>query len=255
MIRAVIFDLDGTLVQTETLKAESYGKASVELCPACASETEVTEAFKDVVGRSREEVSQTLMEKFKLTDAARERMNELDVDEPWEAFAETRMRIYENLLQDPTTLRSNRLAHNVDLLREVRREGYKTALATTSKREQTMHVLEVLGITDQFDFIGTADDVEHNKPDPDIYYFISRKLDVPTNACLAIEDSPPGVQAALSAGVWCIAVTTDFTRQAIHESKLLDAKWIVDDPKKLKEVFWQMIEERKKDKAESPKAA
>ena len=245
MIRAIIFDLDGTLVQTESLKAQSYGKASVELCPACASENEVTNAFKDVVGRSREEVSQELMERFKLTDTARERMDDLDVDEPWEAFAETRMRIYENILKDPQTLRSNRLAHNIHLLREVRRRGYKTALATTSKREPTMHVLEVLGIGDLFDFIATADDVDQNKPDPAIYNLISNKLDVPANQCLAIEDSPPGVQAALAAGASCIAVTTDFTREAIHDSKLLDERWIVDDPKELKDVFRRMIEEHK----------
>lgn len=245
MIRAVIFDLDGTLVQTEVLKAESYGKASVELCPACASEQEVTNAFKDVVGRSREEVAQTLMERFHLTEAARERMDDLDVDEPWEAFAETRMRIYENLLADPETLRSGRLAHNIDLLRQVRREGYKTALATTSTREPAMHILEVLGIVDQFDYIATADDVENNKPDPGIYHLLSDKLQVPTNQCLAIEDSPAGVQAALSSGAHCIAVTTDFTIKAIHESKLLDDRWIVDDPKKLREVFNQMIDEQK----------
>lgn len=251
MIRAIIFDLDGTLVQTEVLKAESYGKASVELCPACASEQEVTNAFKEVVGKSREEVSQTLMEKFKLTEAARERMDELDVDEPWEAFAETRLRIYENMLNDPDTLRSSRLAHNIDLLQKVRREGYKTALATTSKREPAMHILEVLGIVDQFDFIATDEDVEINKPDPGIYKLISEKLQVPVDECLAIEDSPAGVRSALSAGLWCIAVTTDFTIDAIHESKLLDDQWIVDDPKRLNEVFQKMIEERK----ESSRAA
>ena len=85
------------------------------------------------------------------------------------------------------------------------------------------------------------------KPDPEVYLLISGKLDVPPNECLAIEDSPPGVQAALAAGVWCIAVTTDFTREAIHESKLLDEKWIVDDPRTLDDAFKRMIEEREKE--------
>lgn len=53
MIRAMIFDLDGTLVQTERLKAISYAQAAVEHCPYALSEGEVEEAFKDVVGLSR----------------------------------------------------------------------------------------------------------------------------------------------------------------------------------------------------------
>ena len=48
-IRAAIFDLDGTLVQTEKLKALSYAKAAVELCPRQLTETELIEAFKEVV--------------------------------------------------------------------------------------------------------------------------------------------------------------------------------------------------------------
>ncbi len=255
MIKAVIFDLDGTLVQTETLKAASYGKASVELCPACGTEQEVTAAFKDVVGRSRREVSETLMKQFKLEDAARKRMQEMGVSEPWEAFAEMRMRIYDKMLADPNLIRSHQLAHNVDLLRHVRRQGYKTALATTSARDAALRVLEELGIVDEFDVIATADDVTNNKPDPEIYQLIFKKFEVSARESLAIEDSPAGVTAATASGAWCIAVTTEFTRDAIHESKLLDERWIVDDPKRLKEVFNLMIEERKADSGEDTKAA
>ena len=243
MIQAVIFDLDGTLVQTEQIKAASYGKASMELCPACATEKQVTQAFKDVVGRSREEVSETLMERFKLEDAARAHMAELDVDEPWEAFAETRMRIYEKMLDDPKLIRSHQLAHNIDLLRSVRKRHFKTAVATTSARDAVEKVLDELRITDQFDFIATGDDVKESKPDPEIYLLVINKLGVPAGECLAIEDSPPGVEAALAAGVHCIAVTNDYTRDAIHESKLLDTEWIVDDPRKLREVFDRMLEQ------------
>ena len=57
MIKAMVFDLDGTLVQTEKLKARSYAKAAVALCLYELDEDEVVEAFKDVVGRSRREVA------------------------------------------------------------------------------------------------------------------------------------------------------------------------------------------------------
>ncbi len=64
MIRAVIFDLNDTLVQTERLKAISYARAAVELCPHALQESQVVEMFKGVVGRSRREVAIALMEHF-----------------------------------------------------------------------------------------------------------------------------------------------------------------------------------------------
>ena len=66
MIRAMIFNLDGTLVQTERLKALSYARAAVELCPHELTEEEVIDAFKDVVGLPRWEVATALVKRFGL---------------------------------------------------------------------------------------------------------------------------------------------------------------------------------------------
>ncbi len=98
MIQAMIFDLDGTLVQTERLKALSYARAAVELCPHTISETEVVEAFKDVVGLSRREVAMALTERFDLEEKARARMDEFGVSAPWQAFVQVRLRFYEAML-------------------------------------------------------------------------------------------------------------------------------------------------------------
>jgi beta-phosphoglucomutase len=73
MIQAMIFDLDGTLVQTEKLKALSYARAAVELCPHEVSESQVVEAFKQVVGLARHEVAQYLVSEFKLEGKAAQR--------------------------------------------------------------------------------------------------------------------------------------------------------------------------------------
>jgi HAD superfamily hydrolase (TIGR01549 family) len=241
MIRAMIFDLDGTLVQTERLKALSYARAAVELCPYTLSEAEAVEAFKDVVGLSRREVAQALVERFDLGEKARSHMAEFGVSAPWQAFVQVRLCHYEKMLADPQVLRSNQWPHNVALLNEARRSGCKTALATMSRCEQARRVLEVLDLADAFDFVATRDDVEHGKPDPEIYQLVARELGVPPTECLVIEDSPSGVKAALAAGMWCIAVTTPFTRQRIHAERLLHKRWVADDPATLTAVVQRMV--------------
>ena len=105
----------------------------------------------------------------------------------------------------------------------------------------------MLGLSEAFDFVASRDDVEHGKPDPEIYQLVARELAVSPAECLVIEDSPSGIKAALAAGMWCIAVTTPFTRQRIHAERLLDERWIVDDPAALKAVVQRMVAERKQD--------
>jgi len=247
MIRAMIFDLDGTLVQTERLKALSYARATVELCPYTLSEAEAVEAFKDVVGLPRREVAQALVERFDLEPGGRSRMAEFGVSTPWQAFVQVRLRFYEEMLADPEVLRANQWPHNVALLDEARRSGCKTALATMSHCTQAWYILDVLSLTEAFDFVATRDDVERGKPDPEIYQLVGRELAQATAECLVIEDSPSGVKAALAAGMWCIAVTTPFTRQRIHAEGLLDEHWIVDDPTTLTGVVQRIVAQRKQD--------
>jgi HAD superfamily hydrolase (TIGR01509 family) len=232
VIRAFVFDLDGTLVETEKLKALSYARAATELRPEL-DEHEVEAAFVDFVGLSRQEVAVGLMRRFGLEDAARARMEEFGVDRPWQGYVRVRLRIYEELLSDPDRVLSVRYPHNLALLRDVRRQGYLTALATQSHREAAMRVLKILDITNEFDVIATREDVEHGKPAPEIYLVVARELDVEPGECLAIEDSPVGIQAALAAGARAIAVTTDLTRQKFRDSDVLDRSHVVDDPQDL----------------------
>src|SRR5438270_5631994 len=152
MIRAVIFDLDGTLVETEELKALSYARAAVELRPEL-SEEDIVEAFKDVVGLSRQEAATALLQRFKLEVAAHARMAEFGVSEPWQAYVEVRQRIYDAMLEDPDLLRKQQWPHNIALLHEFRRMGCQIALATMSYRQQVQRVLAVLGLRDAFDFV------------------------------------------------------------------------------------------------------
>ena len=249
MITAMIFDLDGTLVQTERLKALSYARAAVELCsfdsaqdrPQTLGEAEVVEAFKEVVGLPRREVAQALIERFRLHEAAQSRMAEFGVQVPWQAFVQVRLRFYDEMLADPEMLRNNQWPHNVALLQTARQAGCKVGLATMSRCQQAQRVLEILDLKEAFDFVATRDDVERGKPDPEIYQLVARELGVAVSECLVIEDSPAGVNAALSAGMHIVAVSTPFTREGLHQAGLLPASHIVDDPTNLAQVVEHVV--------------
>ena len=243
MIQAVIFDLDGTLVQTEKLKALSYGRAVVALCTQNIVERDVMEAFKEVVGRSRQEVGEFLITRFALEETACKRMADFGVDAPWEVLLKLRLGVYEGMLADEAMIRGNRWPHNVALLHEARSHGCAVALATMSYREQAARVLRILELGDAFDVVLTRDDVTESKPDPEIYLLAADKLGFAPAQCLVIEDSPAGVSAALAAGARVLAVSTPFTRDGLRRVDGLRPHHIIDDPDTLPGVVRQTFEE------------
>jgi beta-phosphoglucomutase len=241
-IQAMIFDLDGTLVKTEDLKANSYARAIQELRPQGFNENEVIEAFKDLVGMARQEVSTALLERFNLETPAAARMAEFRVLTPWEAFAQVRLQYYDRMLADTQLIRSNVWPHNLALLSFARRACPRVGLATMSVCSQVDQILAALNLTSAFEYIAGREDVERPKPDPEIYLLVAEKLETPAENCLVIEDSFVGVQAALAARMRCIAVTTPMTHSAIHAGKILDDQWIVDDPAQLTGAVQQMLD-------------
>ncbi len=242
-IQAMIFDMDGTLLKTERLKAISYAKAVVKLCPDALKEDAVIEAFKDVVGKSRKEVATTLMKQFNLEDKSKAVMETYGVSSPWQGFVQVRLEIYEEMLTDPLTLKDNQWEHNVELLELANERHCQTALATMSHCEQTNKILKILEWHDKFDFIATRDDVENGKPDPEIYHLVMDELGVSAEQCLIIEDSPAGLEAGLNAKGHVIAVTTPFTKERIHSDGLIDKRFIVDDPAQLVHTVRQFIDD------------
>jgi beta-phosphoglucomutase len=241
-IQAMIFDLDGTLVKTEYLKACSYARAIEELRPADFDEEEVIEAFKDLVGMARREVSIALLERYRLENPARARMAEFGVPTPWEAFAQVRLKYYDRMLADAELIRSNVRPHNLALLAFARQACRKVALATMSVYSQVEQILAALNLTGAFEYIAGREDVEKPKPDPEIYLLVADKLNTAAENCLVIEDSFVGVQAALAARMNCIAVATPMTYSALHAGKILGEQWIVDDPAQLIGVVQQLLD-------------
>lgn len=210
MLDATIFDMDGTLIKTERLKARAYAEAAAELRPEVSRE-EVVEAFRDVVGRSRREVSATLLERFGLEPAAARRMDEFGVTRPWQAYTQVRLRIQDALLSDPDVLRSHQWEHTEPLLRTVNERGCGVALATMSYCQDTTRILDVLDLRDRFSFVATRDDVDRPKPDPEIYHLVFREIGREPAECLIVEDSPAGVEAAVRSGAEVVALGTPFT--------------------------------------------
>ncbi|MBT3188986.1 MAG: HAD family phosphatase [Anaerolineae bacterium] len=247
MIKAMIFDLDGTLVQTERLKAISYARATTELCPHDLKEDDVIEAFKDVVGLSRREVAMALVKRFDLAEKAGKRMAEFGVSTPWQAYVQVRLKIYAEILSDPQVIRDNQWAHNIALLEEARKANCKVGLATMSYCEQASRVLKILELENAFGFVATRDDVKHGKPNPEMYLLVAKELDVNPSDCLVIEDSPAGVEAALNAKMQVVAVSTPFTQKRLHESKLIPESHIVDNPEKLPDVVAHLVEHLNKE--------
>lgn len=99
------------------------------------------------------------------------------------------------------------------LARRLREAGTPLAIASSSTPETIDAELEAIGLSDVFDLRISGEQVSRAKPAPDVYLRAAELLGMPPRHCLAIEDSPVGVRAAKAAGMTCVAVPTDWTRQ------------------------------------------
>jgi HAD superfamily hydrolase (TIGR01509 family) len=99
----------------------------------------------------------------------------------------------------------------VDLVAAARSAGLKLGVASSSSREWVSGHLSRMGILHQFDCLRCRDDVVAVKPQPDLYLAVLAWLSVPAADAVAIEDSPNGVTAAKTAGMWCVAIPNFIT--------------------------------------------
>lgn len=243
MIRAIMFDLDGTLVQSEKLKALSYAIAVQQLRRLPEPEARAIEAYRDIVGASRDVASRHVMDSLDLESDLRPLIEEYVVSAPWEVLTAMRKTIYDGMVADPQVIRDNQWPHVIGLLRVARETYCRTALATMSYREEVLHVLRSLDLERTLDVVLTREDVRQPKPDPEIYLLAAEKLEVLPVECLVLEDSPNGVRAGVAAGMNVVAVATPFTIASIHTSQALEHAWVVHDPDKLLDVVQDRIAE------------
>lgn len=182
--RAVVFDMDGLLLDTEIL----WHRAEVELFRRHGADFTWDDKMV-VIGTSFAATSRYFAERLGRTPAE------------GDALVEEMLEIMHGELQQQVDSRPGAV-ELVDRLR-----GHtRLALASNSPRRLVDTALSSARLTDAFEAIVTSDDVEHPKPAPDLYLLACERLGVEPVDALALEDSPSGIAAAKAAGLTCIAV-------------------------------------------------
>ena len=195
--RAVIFDIDGTIVDNMHLHAEAFGVFAERhgLPPL----TSADRARLD--GRRNSEIFPILFKR------------EVGRDE-WQAYEREKEGLYRELSKG-RLLPMKGLHALIDRLKE---ERIPMALATSAPQLNVEHTLAELGLGDAFPIIVRGDEVARGKPAPDVFVEAARRLGVDAADCLVFEDAPMGIEAAHAAGMRVVALTTSF--HAAHLGEL-----------------------------------
>lgn len=178
MLRGVVFDMDGVLFDTETVFDEAWRQTARHMNIA-----DIEPAIRDCRGVTPAFIRSYFHREYP--------------DVNYDEFDRTAGELYEELIADGVP----QMPGMQDILRNLRKQGVKIALATSGARQRVMHHLSQAGIADAFDVIITGDMVAHSKPAPDIYLTAARALNRSPADCIGVEDSHNGMRAVHSAGM------------------------------------------------------
>ncbi|MFH0860482.1 MAG: HAD family phosphatase [Candidatus Altiarchaeota archaeon] len=187
MLKAVIFDLDGTTVDIFETHLKAFQRVIEEQFNLNFTAEDLMKGY----GLRGDQIMDMFFE-------------EKDIKADTRKLALERSRIVEQTLGDDVKV----LPGVRELLKELREKGIKTAVGTSSNTSTTELVLKAAGLWQYFDAIATFNDVENGKPNPDIFLKAAERLGAKPEDCVVLEDSPFGVQAARRAKMKVIAVTT-----------------------------------------------
>lgn len=205
-LRALIFDVDGTLADTEEAHRQAFNAAfAARKLPWRWARREYASLLKVAGGKER--ISRYI-DGLGLAPADKERLQR---EVPELHRAKTR-RYAELLARGGVPLRPG-----VErLCREARAAGLKLAIASTTTPGNVRALLEHAcagGAPLRFDVLAAGDEVPRKKPAPDVYFLALERLGLAAEACIAFEDSANGVAAAKAAGLFTVATPTSWTAQ------------------------------------------
>jgi len=203
MLKGILFDMDGVLLDSERLTSEAavqyFKKKGFNVQP---------EDFIPFYGQGETRYFGGVAEKYEIPFDVEKEKNQV-----YDLFAE----IAEGKMQP--------LPGIPEFIDRVKKMNLKTAVATSASRYKVQVNLKLIGLKESlFDTIITGEDIEKNKPNPEIFIKAATQLGLKPVECLVIEDSPGGVEAAINAGCKCLAIMSSFSKD-----ELVKADWIIND--------------------------
>ncbi len=200
---AVIFDMDGVLIDTSLTHELAYKSALSEISSLFN--------YKKYAGMRTDEAIKVF----------------LSEDTTIKALAEKKSKKALALL-DQLTL----IIYSDKLLELLKNNGFKLALATSGSKERTNITLDKLNMRKYFDYIITGDDISKAKPHPEIYQNCVKNLGIDAKKCLVIEDSSKGLDSAKKAGIPVISLLS-----TENEKDLVNSDLILNDIYSLYSIF------------------
>jgi HAD superfamily hydrolase (TIGR01509 family) len=195
LIRAVIFDMDGVLVDSYAAHLESWRILAREIGAEISDEE-----FDHTFGRTSRDIIRLL---FDITDAERVR-----------AYDQRKEALYREIVRDDVPEMPGATA----LLAHLAGRGIALGVGTSGPRENIDLVCDALGWNGLLSVRVTGADVTNGKPDPEIFVTGASRLGVLPAECVVIEDAPAGIEAAKRGGMHCIGLTSTHGSSALSEA-------------------------------------
>lgn len=204
-IQAVLFDLDGTLVDSMWMWKD------IDIAYLARHGREYTKDLQDAIdGMSFHETAVYMKERYGLSDSV-----------------ETMKAEWNEMAMDTYRFRVPLKPGVRQFLQKLKEKGISLGIATSNSRELTEAVLQACRIGEYFAVIRTSEEIKKGKPAPDIYLSVAEELGVKPEHCLVFEDVIPGIIAARNAGMKVCAVQDDYS-EGDREKKISLADYYIE---------------------------